>query len=170
MNVIIISIDHSLQLLEAETDSQTLRASKSRLRAILEEQFAGGRVAEIFEELSPRKESIAAKLAGQRDPKVPWQNINMSEAERRAAGIYEALLNRPGRPDDKMEFTIEARIPADKVRENHFAECIFTAEKAQGNILVLLGDMHVQAVADKLRGAGHGVEILPELVPIKRWE
>jgi hypothetical protein len=59
MNVIIISIDHYLQLLESDTDLKALRASKSRLREILEAQFAGGGVAEIFEESSPRKESIA---------------------------------------------------------------------------------------------------------------
>jgi hypothetical protein len=170
MNVIIISIDHYLQLLEADTDSESLRASKTRLREILKAYFPGRRVVEIFEESSPRKESIAAQLAGQLDPQVPWHNISMTEEERRAAGIFEALLDRPGRPDDAMEFTIESRIPADEVREDCFAERILGAVKAQGDILVLLGDMHVQAVADRLRSKGHTVEILPELVPIKRWE
>lgn len=57
MNVIILSIDHDLQLLENETDPEALRGFKSRLREILEAQLAGGRVAGIFEESSPRKES-----------------------------------------------------------------------------------------------------------------
>ena len=121
MNVVMISIDHYLQLLEAETDTVALRASKTRLRQILEARLATGRVVEIFEETSPRKESIAAQLARQHEPKIPWHNIHMTEAERREAGIYEALLNRPGSPDETMEFTIEHRIPEDEVRENHFA-------------------------------------------------
>jgi hypothetical protein len=170
MNVIFISIDHYLQLVEAETDSESLRTSKTRLREILKEQLAGRRVAAIFEESSPRKDSIAAQIAGQRDPRVPWHNISMTEEERRAAGIYEALLNRPGGPDETMEFTIEERIPADEVREDYFTGRILDADKAEGNVIVLLGDMHVQPVADRLLTKGHTVEIFGELVPVKRWK
>lgn len=68
-----------------------------------------------------------------------------------------------------MEFTIEERIPADEVREDYFAARILSAEKAHGDVIVLLGDMHVLPVADKLKASGHTVEILAELVPIKRW-
>ena len=170
MNVVMISIDHYLQLLEAETDTEALRASKTRLRQILEAQLASGRVVKIFEESSPRKESIAAQLARQHDPQIPWHNIHMTEAERREAGIYEALFNRPGSPDETMEFTIEHRIPEDEVREDHFAAQILSAGNRDGNIVVLIGDMHVLPVADRLQVQGHTVEIRPELVPIKRWK
>lgn len=170
MNVLIISVSHPLQLLEVETDSELLRASKARLRAMLEERFAAGAVAAIFEECSFTKESIAAQLAAGRNPnKVPWHNICMTVEERKAAGIYDALNNRPGHPDDNMEYTIEERIPADEIREDYFAEHILAAEPAQGDILVLVGDMHVEPVARRLRTKGHTVEIRTELVPIKRW-
>jgi hypothetical protein len=40
MNLIIISIDHYLQLLEDETDSEALRGSKARLRGLFRERTA----------------------------------------------------------------------------------------------------------------------------------
>jgi hypothetical protein len=169
MNVLIISVSHPLQLLEVGTDSELLRASKARLRAMLEERFATGTVAAIFEECSFTKVSIAAQLAAERYPKVPWHNICMTVEERKAAGIYEALHDRPGHPDNNMEYTIEERIPADEIREDYFAEHILAAESAQGDILVLVGDMHVEPVARRIRAKGQTVEIRPELVPIKRW-
>ena len=52
MNVKIISISHPLQLLEEEGDTEALRASKTRLREILNERFTKGQVAGIFEEFS----------------------------------------------------------------------------------------------------------------------
>ncbi|WP_263357716.1 hypothetical protein [Acidicapsa ligni] len=170
MNVIIIAIDHYLQLLEADEDSEALRASKTRLREILEERFGPGQITAIFEESSLTKKSIADQLARRRDPRVPWQNICMTVEERRAAGIYEALNNRPGRRDDNMEYTIQARIPEDEVREDYFADHILAAEKTQGDVLVLVGDMHVEPVANRPRAKGHTIEILSELVPIRRWE
>lgn len=93
----------------------------------------------------------------------------MTVDERKAAGIYEALRNRPGHPDDTMEYTIEERIPADAVCENHFAEHILTADSETGLVLVLVGDMHVEPVARRLRAKGHAVDVHSELVPIKRW-
>jgi len=169
MNVIIIAIDHYLQLLESESDTMPLRASKTRLREILETQLRAGNVTRVFEESSPNKESIAARLAYLRDPRIPWDNIHMTEAERKAAGIYEALLNRPGSPDDAMEYTIEHRIPEDEVREEYFTSRILAETRPDSTVLVLIGDMHVLPIADRLRASGHTVEILSELVPVKRW-
>lgn len=71
MNAVVISITHPLQLLESETDTDELRASKVRLREILQERFAAGPIAAIFEESSLTMESIAGQLARQRDPRVP---------------------------------------------------------------------------------------------------
>jgi len=170
MNIKIISISHPLQLLENEQDSDALRASKTRLREILIERFTEGQVSAIFEESSLTKKSIADQLATGLDPRVPWHNICMTMEERTAAGIREALDNRPGHPDDNMEYTIEERIPADAVCEDHFAEHILTTENAQGDVLVLVGDMHVGPVARRLRAKGHTVEVLSELVPVKRWD
>jgi hypothetical protein len=168
MNTIIISIDHQLQLLEEATDSVSLRASKTHLRSILAKQLAGA--SSIFEECHPRKESIAAKLASEQDPPIPWRNISMLEEKRKAEGIYDALRQRPGRPDDTYTFTIEARIPADEQLEDYFEASILTAGGASGDVIVLLGDMHAERVADRLRARGHEVVVRSELVPIKKWE
>jgi hypothetical protein len=170
MNVLIVSIDHYLQLLEADTDSETLRASKLDLRELLRFRLSKGNVAMIFEESAPAKSTIAAQLASQNQPAIPWRNIIMTEGERRAAGIFEALRNRPGHPNwDDMEYWIEHRIPEDEIRENFFADQISKASYP-GDVLVLLGDMHVRPVADRLRAMGHDVELRPELVPVKRWQ
>jgi hypothetical protein len=167
MKVIIISIEHPLQLMEEQTDSISLRASRAHLRKILEEQLAS--VSNIFEECHPKRKSIAAQLASDHDPPIPWQNISMPEEKRKAKGIYEALQQRPGRPDDTYTFTIEVRIPADEQLEEYFEVSILTADGAEGDVIVLLGDMHVQPVADRLRSKGHDVVVRSELVPIKKW-
>jgi hypothetical protein len=63
MTVCIISIDHDLQYVEEDTDSQALRTSKERLRAILVEMLSKWTVGVILEESSPKKRSIAQELA-----------------------------------------------------------------------------------------------------------
>jgi hypothetical protein len=168
MHAIIISIEHSMQVLEEDTDSVSLRTSKTHLRRILEDQLASG--SKIFEECHPRKKSIAAQLASEHDPPIPWQNICMPEEKRKAQGIFDALRQRPGRPDDTYTFTIEARIPADEHLEDYFEACILTADGTNGDVIVLLGDMHVQSIADRLHAKGHEVVVRPELVPDKKWE
>jgi hypothetical protein len=169
MKIIVLSITHPLQLLEDPADTEDLQTSKAQLRAILEAQFAKKSVGAIFEECSFTKESIAAELARAHDPEVPWHNICMTETERKAAGIYDALRNRPSRPDDNMEYTIEERIPEDEIREEYFVEQILTEEHVEGDVLVLVGDMHAEPVANRLRARRHNVEVRGELVPIKRW-
>jgi len=168
MIICIVSIDHYLQYVEAEADSDTLRASKERLRAILLELLGAGKVGVIFEESSPAKATIAQELAERSG--VPWQNISMTKEERVSAGIFEALQNRPGSPDlDDMNFWIEYRIPEDEIREAYFVRRIEEGTESDHKSLVLLGDMHVQEVADALSTRGHRVEIVQELVSKKRW-
>jgi hypothetical protein len=173
MTVVIISIDHYLQLLEAATDSEALHASKAALRKLIQTRLAQGQVEIIFEESSPTKPTIALQLASQGDPPIPWQNIVMTEDERRAVGIFEALRNRPGTPvwdDDGMDYWIERRIPEDEVREAFFVEQILGASDKPGEVLVLLGDMHVHPVAERLSAKGVVVAIQSELIQVKRWE
>ena len=153
-----------------EGDTEALRASKTRLREILNERFTKNQIAAIFEESSLTKKSIADQLTSGRDPRVRWHNICMTVEERTAAGIRDGLDNRPGHPDDNMEYTIEERIPADAVCEDHFAEHVLAADSVQGDVLVLVGDMHVEPVARRLRAKGHTVEVFSELVPVKRWD
>jgi hypothetical protein len=168
MTVCIVSIDHYLQNVEAGSDSDALRASKERLRAILVEMLGAETVGVIFEESSPTKLTIAQELA--RRNGVPWHNICMTTEERVAAGIFDALQNRPGSPDwDDMSCWIEYRIPEDEIREAYFVQRVEEGTEPNQKSLVLLGDMHVQGVADALSARGHQVEIVQELIPKKRW-
>ena len=168
MTVCIISIDHYLQYVEADTDSEALRTLKVNLRAILATRLGTGAVGAIFEESSPDKPSIAQELAVSNG--ISWHNICMTKEERVEAGIYDALLNRPGSPDwDDMSCWIESRIPEDTVREAYFVRRIEEGASTNQTALVLLGDMHVQKVADVLTAQEHQVEIVKDLVPKKRW-
>lgn len=168
MIVCIVSIDHDLQYVEADNDGEALRALKVRLRATLEERLGTGMVGAIFEESSPSKPSIAQELAAASG--ISWHNICMTKEERVAAGIHDALQNRPGSPDwDDMTCWIESRIPEDTVREAYFVRRIETEARPNQITLVLLGDMHVQKVADALTEQEHQVEIVQALIPKKRW-
>jgi hypothetical protein len=105
------------------------------------------------------------------DPTIPWINIIMADAEREAAGIAEALKHRPGHPDyDTMEFWIECRIAEDEIREDFFIQTTLREAGDARSVLMLLGDLHVDAVAEKLRELGHSVTTNHDLFPIKRWE
>lgn len=121
----------------------------------------------VCEEASRTKESIAHRLSI--EYQLPWHSIDMDECERRAAGILDALRNRPSSPDDKHERTINVRIPADAIREDHFVEQILQECHDKDNVLVLQGDLHVEATAEKTRARGHNVSINATLVPVKRW-
>jgi hypothetical protein len=97
-------------------------------------------------------------------------NIMMTSAEREAAGIKEALENRPGHPDESMEHWIEYRIPEDDIRETFFVNQILVHADGSNSILLLLGDMHVEPVARQLERIGHTVTMNHDLIPVKRWE
>jgi hypothetical protein len=170
MTILIVSIEHPFQLIEAETDTVELRKEKRSLEALLREEIERRQVQIIFEESSPAKATIAKFLADQSCPPILWRNIIMTKEERQAAGIADALQNRPSRPDDAMQRSIERRIPADAVREDFFVAQILQTTNHDEAVLVLLGDMHVVPVAEKLRARGHNVDIRNNLVPIKRWE
>ncbi|HET6216086.1 MAG TPA: hypothetical protein VFE27_03645, partial [Acidobacteriaceae bacterium] len=98
----------------------------------------------VLEESKREKLSIAKALADEYRPSVPWRNITMNEQERRTAGIAEALRNRPCHPDwGDLPRSIEFRIPAGLIREDFFVGQIPTQLPPKGDLLVLLGDMHV---------------------------
>jgi hypothetical protein len=174
MDILIISIDHSLQLIETETDSASLRIQKSTLLEMLQTFLREKRIAHIFEESDIAAITIAQRLSAKNQPFIPWTNIVMTEEERKAAGIFDALRLRPGHPDfhdlqDGMPTWIEHRISEDEVRENFFINQILQAKGANGIILALLGNMHVMPVAEKLQAMGHAVKVNEDLTPVKRW-
>ncbi|MGB8581550.1 MAG: hypothetical protein WCD47_12065 [Candidatus Sulfotelmatobacter sp.] len=171
MDFWIVAIDHGLQLVRNANDSSKTTAQKAHLETLLRVGIPQRKVRFIAEESKQGEVTIASALANSADPKIPWTNISMTDAEREAAGITEALKHRPGHPDhDTMQTWIESRIPEDDIREDFFiARTVQHAGDAQ-SILMLLGDMHVDAVGEKLREMGHRVSTNHDLFPVRRWE
>jgi hypothetical protein len=56
------------------------------------------------------------------------------------------------------------------VREDYFVDQILTSAGGDDEVLVLVGDMHVEPVARKLASHVVDVEIDNRLVREKRWE
>ena len=155
----------------AEDDPPKRKTQKARLSALLRTEIPKRQVTFIAEESKIGKTTIASALANANHPRIPWRNVSMSDVERDAAGITAALKNRPGHPDyETMETWIESRIPEDEVREDFFIrQTVHSAANAQ-SVLMLLGDMHVDAAAEKLTKMGHHVSTNHDLFPIRRWE
>ncbi len=171
MNIFIVAIDHGLQLKREPTDSPQLTAQKEQLEALLRREIPKRKVQFISEESDLQKTTIARALAKETNPQIPWINIKMNDKERTAAGIKEALAKRPGHPDYlTMTFWIESRIPEDLARESFFIDQTLQAAKGAESILMLLGDLHVDAVAKRLTEMGHRVETNHDLFPVRRWE
>ncbi len=171
MDFWIVGIDHELQLQKDASDIPTRRAQKDHLEALLLAEISKRKVRFIAEESKIGKTTIAFALASTHDPRIAWKNISMTDAERDAAGITEALKNRPGHPDyETMERWIESRIREDEIREDFFIEQTLGGAGDANSILMLLGDMHVDAVGEKLKKMGHSVSVNHELFPVRRWE
>lgn len=171
MDFWIVAIDHGLQLQRAATDSTKTKAQKDQLEALLKAEIPRRQVRFIGEESKQGEVTIASALADAADPKIPWKNIDMTDPERDAAGITEALKHRPGHPDhDTMQTWIESRIPEDEIREDFFIDRTLKHAGGAQSVLMLLGDMHVDAVSEKLRKMGHRFTTNHDLFPIRRWE
>ena len=171
MNFWIIGIDHELQLTRADDDSVKLRALKDQLDAMLRIGLRERNIDFIAEESKKDRATLGSELADANYPRIPWTNIWMSDAEREEAGIADALKNRPGHPDpDTMSYWIECRIPEDEIREDYFIRRTLTEAAYAKSILMLLGDLHVDAVSEKLREVGHVATANHELFPVRRWE
>jgi hypothetical protein len=167
----IVAIDHELQLSKDSNDTPQRSERKDSLQALLSAEIPKRNVRFIAEESKIGKKTIASALADSSNPKIPWRNISMTDRERDRAGITEALKNRPGHPDhETMQTWIEYRIPEDEIREGFFVEQTLRHGKGATSILMLLGDMHVDAVAQKLEQMGHRVSTDHSLFPVKRWE
>jgi len=171
MNIWIVAIDHELQLARGTNDSTKIRSQKDQLEDLLTAEIPKRKVRFIAEESKIGKVTIAFALASASDPQISWKNISMTDSERDAAGITEALKRRPGHPDyEMMGRWIECRIPEDEIREDFFIEQTLRSAGDAHSTLMLLGDMHVDAVGEKLSRMGHSVSTNHDLFPVKRWE
>jgi hypothetical protein len=171
MDFWIVAIDHGLQLVRTANDSTKTTAQKDQLESLLRAEIPQRKVQFIAEESKQGEVTIASVLADAADPKIPWKNVSMTDAERDAAGIMDALKHRPGHPDhDTMQTWIESRIPEDEIREDFFIDQTLQHAGDAQSILMLLGDMHVDAVSEKLRKMSHRVSTNHDLFSIRRWE
>ncbi len=177
MEILVLSINHGEQIvpLKDEASISEIIQNKERLRTLVREIIGSRKVDLICEESDPRHLSIAQQEAFIHDPRIPWKNIHMTSQERLEAGIWEALLYRPYDMEFIDEYTaiqIEHRIPEDDVREEFFKDEILKTANETGakSILVLCGDMHTEALATKLGGAGQQVQTNHDLTPEEHWQ
>jgi hypothetical protein len=174
---LILAVDHEWQLVPFDLESPDISAAKCQLAKLVSEALTDQRIELVCEESDPCRLSIAQKIAYERNPPIPWKNINMSAQERFEAGILEALLHRPRRETEELGapgyiHSIDLRIPEDKTREQFFVtESVRGAEGVGAtNILILCGDMHADAVKGMLEERGFDVDANHELIKQKAWE
>ena len=171
MDTLIISIDHFLQRVKTGNENIPLKERKDRLEFLLKKEIAARNVQFIAKEAHPQYPTIAQQLGNAHSPQIPWKNIFMTDDERRQAQIYDALKNRPTHYEQRGDETVEIehRIPEDDIREDFFvAETLQGAGESE-SILILCGDMHVQALKEKLETYEHVVDTDESLITDKRW-
>jgi hypothetical protein len=171
MNILIISIDHHIQCVKTGIEGTLLKDRKDRLESLLRREILARSVQFIAEEAHPLCTTIAQQLGNAFHPEIPWKNIDMSDDERKLAGIYDALKKRPVHCELTGEEWVqfEHRIPEDDIREDFFAAASLRGAGQSESILILCGDMHVQALKKKLELLGHRVEKDESLILDKRW-
>jgi hypothetical protein len=171
VRILIISIDHEIQLAKTGSEESLLGESKDRLESLVRRGIMSRRVEFIAEEAHPLKETVAHHVVSTEYPQIRWENIDMSDDERKQAGIYEALNKRPAYARWKGDVCVmvERRIQEDDIREEFFvAKSLEGAGKSE-SIMILCGDMHARALKNKLAMLHHSVDIDESLITDKRW-
>ncbi len=165
MKILIVAVEnHSAQMVEVETDTAQLRALKPAFKELVQSLLAEYKIAVILEEWSRDETTIARQIASRSESPILWRNIDMTDHERRKAGVFDELADRPQRlvwGDGPMPELIQDRTHADDLREDFFVSRILEENESSGKVLVLLGKCHVAQVAEKLRAAGHTVNLRP---------
>jgi len=174
MNILIVSILHEFQLDDGELASAELRQLRDNLEALLQKKIAERIVEFIGEETDwkSKHSTIAQRLANKRTPQIPWKNVDMTEEERKTAGIYEALKNRPYRVVWRGDKTVAIfrRIPEDDIREEFMVSRAIEYAGNAESVLILCGDMHTGALKKKFEHREHLVEADESLITEKDWE
>jgi hypothetical protein len=109
--------------------------------------------------------TVAQKLAGERN--LRWFNVDMTDEERRVAGIYREQWNRPGMFQEAVTY----RIPSDDVREEAWVRRLFS--EGDGTVILICGYLHFESIVQKLRAKGNVVDkrvYLDSVPEIKIWE
>lgn len=152
MNFLVIGTDHRFQ--ERDPGLEGL------VRALAEANFEEplGAIGEEYS-LKIAESTAAARLA--RDLGITWFNFDMTIQERRAAGIFEEQVERPGMFQGKVTH----RVPSDDIREEEWVKRL--TKFGRGTTIVICGYLHFESLVEKLRAQGHTVDqrVYLETVP-----
>jgi hypothetical protein len=142
MNIILIGLDHTTQARDPTGD----------LERILADLVSKRSPDLIAEEANTSGATVARSFGG--------LNMDMSAAERIAAGIDGELRNRPWQfivQGDAVVGEIRDYLPkADAIREAHWVA--FVLKQRASSAILLCGLLHMQPLAAKLREKGCQVE------------
>ncbi len=161
MRVLIVGVFHNHQEKKSRADSAEVQQAKDALENQLREAIESRKVEFIGEESKHGVETIAKRLADQHMPRILWVNIDMTDDEEKAAGIFDALQDRPFDADFDDEGRLMRRyhrIPEDETRECFFAEKIRNHAKGAQSVLVVCGLCHMAPLEEKLEKACDQVE------------
>jgi len=172
MDVLILGVDHEIQIADALRPD----AMKNEYRGLLERLIGAHKVEFIGEEAHPLFETVGEQPSNALYLSRPWKNINMPEAERKAAGISEEQNNRkpstyPGTvkthiakdgyykdlKDGNFEFT--PRVRSDAVKEDYMFKQAMEGAQGAASIIVLCGTLHTEEIAERFRKERHSVKI-----------
>jgi hypothetical protein len=149
VKIILLGLNHEIQWMDPT----------GQLRQILADQISNSGVDLIAEEATGLPTTVAQRLACKLDK--PWMDIDMSKADRKLAGIDEALTDRQTHPIDPYE-DIGSRclyLPEeDGVREEFWLSRIL--KQRAGVVMCLCGFMHIDPFAKRLEDKGCSVERL----------
>jgi hypothetical protein len=149
MRIILLGIDHDLQW----------KDHGGHLCQILVDLINDRAVELLAEESTGLPTTVAQRLAGKLEK--PWIEIDMSEAEKKLAGIDEALANRETfqvPPLGSGIFGVEYLPHEDAIREEEWLRRIL--QQGGEVVLCLCGYLHLDPFTKRLEEAGCHVEKL----------
>lgn len=150
MNFVVVGTDHRMQNSEA--------GFEGLLRGLAEMNFFEPLEA-IAEECAENIDSsIGQRLARERS--LRWYNLDMTTAEKFAAGILEEQRGRP-----ILSESIAFRVPSDTIREKAWTQKLATSGFRTS--LVICGYLHFASLVSMLLREGHAVDrrVYLETVP-----
>jgi hypothetical protein len=164
MDVLVLGIDHEIQMMDAFRPTTMVAAYRELLTSKIQQngiQFIG-------EEAPPVRQTVGSHLTVELALPRPWRNIDMPEQARKDAGIFEEQMERvpvhqPGTVQTHFDpggFYLDLRngshlfcprVASDAVRENYmFARALEGAGEAS-SIMILCGNFHVEELASRFR-------------------
>lgn len=148
MNLTVLGLDHDLQWRDPNGDLQKLLYGllwKSSVELIAEEAYK-------------LPTTVGQRLALQLGK--PWLDIDMNDAERERAGIYEESVKGGAAPlfekGEIVGVTGEYLTHVEEIREKHWVSQILRHKV--GSAVVLCGSLHLSPLAKKLRLMGCNVD------------